>query len=184
VKVSRQQAAAHRQALVDAAARLFRERGVDGVGVAEIGRAAGLTHGGLYAHFPSKDALAAAACAGAFADLEHRLAPGGLGELADGYLSPRHRDRPDACPMATLAADATRGDATLQASFAAGLEGFAAILAERLPEPPADPAERRARALALAALLVGALSLARATAGAAPGLSDELLAAARRAATR
>ena len=66
VKVSKEQAAQHRAAIVEAAARLFRERGLDGVGVAEITRAAGLTHGGFYGHFASKEALAQEACARSF----------------------------------------------------------------------------------------------------------------------
>src|SRR5687768_14918347 len=73
VKVTKEQAAAHRAAIVAAAGRLFRERGFDGVGVAEITRAAGLTHGGFYGHFASKDALAAEACGQAFAESLARL---------------------------------------------------------------------------------------------------------------
>ena len=63
MKVTKQQAAANRAALVQAADRLFRERGIDGVGVAEISKRAGLTHGALYAQFSSKEALAAEALA-------------------------------------------------------------------------------------------------------------------------
>ena len=63
MKVSKEQAAQNRAKLIETAARLMRERGIDGVGVAEIGKAAGLTHGALYAHFPSNDALAAEALA-------------------------------------------------------------------------------------------------------------------------
>ncbi|MBU0746199.1 MAG: TetR family transcriptional regulator, partial [Gammaproteobacteria bacterium] len=66
MKVSKAQAAENRQGILDAAARLYRERGLTGVGVADITREAGLTHGGLYRHFESKDALVREACARAF----------------------------------------------------------------------------------------------------------------------
>src|SRR5437879_10460328 len=66
LKVTKEKAAENRAALVQAAGRLFRERGIDGVGVAEISKKAGLTHGALYAQFPSKEALAAEAFASAF----------------------------------------------------------------------------------------------------------------------
>ena len=110
MKVTKEQAAAHRAAIVAAAGRLFRERGFAGVGVAEITRAAGLTHGGFYGHFASKDALAAEACGQAFAEslalLQARLdrPDGDLLRYLDSYLSERHRDRRDGgCPMAARA---------------------------------------------------------------------------------
>src|ERR1700721_1257929 len=67
MRVSKERAEANRGALLQAASRLFREKGFDGVGVAEVANAAGLTHGALYAHFPSKEALAAAAFSHGFA---------------------------------------------------------------------------------------------------------------------
>ena len=66
MKVTKAQAAQNRQDILEAAARLYREHGLDGVGVAEVTRGAGLTHGGLYRHFESKDALVREACARAF----------------------------------------------------------------------------------------------------------------------
>ncbi len=185
MKVTKQQAAANRAAVVEAAGRLFRARGFGGVGVAEISRAAGLTHGGFYGQFASKDALAAEACDRAFAEslerLEFRLGgpEGGLARLLDGYLSPRHRDRPDdGCPMAAYAAEVARGEPALQDRFAAGVERYVDALAEGLPEG-GDAAERRRRALTVLAALVGAMTLARATAATDPELSAELLAAVR-----
>ena len=100
VKVTKQQAAENRAAVVKAAGRLFRAHGFDGVGVAEITRAAGLTHGGFYGQFASKDALAAEACGQAFAESLALLRPGWTGPVAtslryvDSYLSERHRDHP------------------------------------------------------------------------------------------
>src|SRR5258706_8576073 len=112
MKVTKQQAAANRAALVQAADRLFRERGIDGVGVAEISKKAGLTHGALYAQFPSKEALAAEAFASAFkggleqitADRDGR--PVTLTDCLDWYLSFDHRDNlATSCPMSASASE-------------------------------------------------------------------------------
>ena len=105
MKVSREKAAEHRAAIVRAAGRLFREKGFDGVSVADVMKAAGLTHGGFYGHFASKDELAAEACGSA---LMHRVASWpslptdstadskeiSLAEIAESYLTTHHRDNP------------------------------------------------------------------------------------------
>jgi TetR/AcrR family transcriptional repressor of nem operon len=186
VKVTKEQAAAHRAAIVAAAGRLFRARGFDGVGVAEITRAAGLTHGGFYGHFASKDALAAEACGQAFAEslerLESRLGSpdGDLLRYIDSYLSERHRDRRDGgCPMAAYGTEIPHQGEAVQARFAEGVGRFVAALAARLPALESDPDERRRRAITLVAALVGGLALARATAQSAPELSTEILASVR-----
>ena len=116
VKVTKQQAAENRAAVVKAAGRLFRAHGFDGVGVAEITRAAGLTHGGFYGQFASKDALAAEACGQAFAESLARCGPGWTGPVATCSASrllssERHRDRRDGgCPMAAYATEVPRQD--------------------------------------------------------------------------
>lgn len=93
MKVNKETAAKHRAAIVAEAANLFRERGFDGVGVAEIMQAAGLTHGGFYGHFASKDALAAEASTKAFADGAARVEKDkDLAAYLGRYLSERHRD--------------------------------------------------------------------------------------------
>ena len=134
MKVSKAQAAENREGIVDAAARLYREKGLDGVGVAEITRDAGLTHGGLYRHFESKDALAREACLRAFEwtitpldGLESAKADGApatrLRALVHGYLSATHRDHPgEGCPAAALAADAARAGPEMSEVFAQGVE--------------------------------------------------------------
>ena len=182
MKVSKQQAAEHRAAMVDAAARLFRERGFDGVAVAEITRAAGLTHGGFYGHFASKEALAEEACVHSFAEaLERMGVAGDLDRYLDTYLSPRHRDaRGDGCPMAALAAEIPRREEGLQDRFAAGVAAYVAALADELRRAGLTAAEARERALLTLAALVGGMALARATAAAAPDLSAEFLATLRR----
>ena len=186
MKVSKARAAENRQGIVDAAARLYRERGLTGVGVADITRDAGLTHGGLYRHFPSKDALVQEACARAFdwtiSPLDGVTANTTVSERIQSYLSPQHRDAPGTgCPAAALAVDAARAGGELSEVFAEGIERniarFAQLLADSSAEEGNATVQPQDRALAMQTLatLVGGLVLARATAAARPALSDELL---------
>lgn len=183
MKVSKTQAAENRAGIVDAAARLYREKGLSGVGVAEITRDAGLTHGGLYRHFESKDALAREACLRAFEwtitpldGLEQDANASALEKLqamVDSYLSTRHRDHPgEGCPAAALATDAARAGPEMSEVFAQGVERniqrFMRVL-------EGEPAEKRAQTMVLLSSMVGALALARATAAGNPALSQEIL---------
>ena len=186
MKVSKAQAAQNRQDILEAASRLYREHGLDGVGVAEVTRGAGLTHGGLYRHFESKDALVREACARAF---DWSIAPldglqgteqGSLAARVQSYLSPQHRDSPGSgCPAAALAVDVARAGADLSAVFAEGVERnivrFARVIGG-LGDNQAPDDALRARSMAMLSGMVGALVLARATAAANPALSDEILA--------
>ncbi|EJE51524.1 transcriptional regulator [Acidovorax sp. CF316] len=189
MKVSKAQSAENRQGILDAAARLYREHGLAGVGVADITRDAGLTHGGLYRHFENKDALVREACARAFDwsiapldGMEGRMGTGseGLAARVTSYLSTQHRDHPgEGCPAAALAVDAARAGSDLSEVFAQGIERnierFARVI-EGL-EPGEQPsAEGRTRAMQMLATMVGGLVLARATAAGRPALSDEILA--------
>ena len=190
MKVSKAQVTENRQAILQAAARLYRERGFTGVGVADITREAGLTHGGLYRHFESKDALAAEAAAQAFEWKLSELAPPGTGgaansgsSLLDGvanYLSPQHRDSAGGgCPVAALAAAAARETGAIADAFAQGIGRYMALFARRRPdgsEAAQVEAEDRVRAIAMLSTMVGGLILARATARGLPALSDEILA--------
>ncbi|MCO5356865.1 TetR/AcrR family transcriptional regulator [Acidovorax kalamii] len=201
MKVSKAQAAENRQGILDAAARLYRERGLTGVGVADITRDAGLTHGGLYRHFESKDALVREACARAFdwsiAPLDGHTPNASVADRIQSYLSPQHRDAPGSgCPAAALAVDAARAGGELSQVFAEGIERniqrFAQLLADAEPAMPAvsagtapqdadkttaaaTAATHRAHAMQVLATMVGGLVLARATAAAQPGLSEEIL---------
>lgn len=185
MKVSKTQAAENRQGILDAAARLYRERGITGVGVADITRDAGLTHGGLYRHFESKDALVREACVRAFdwsiAPLDGHTPNATVADRIQSYLSPQHRDAPGSgCPAAALAVDAARAGPELSQVFAEGIERniqrFTQLLADSAAHP-ADAAQtaHRARAMEVLATMVGGLVLARATAAAQPGLSEEIL---------
>ena len=185
MRVSREQMAENRERILDTAATLFRERGFDGVGVADVMKAVGLTHGGFYGHFSSKDDLAAQALGRAFvhsgqwateAKAAEPEAP--LQAIIDRYLSPSHRD--DAghgCPVAALGSDVARQG---EASRLAATEGVrAAIKGLSAVAPGATADERRAGAIASYATLVGALVLARMVDDV--DLSDEILVAARAA---
>lgn len=190
MKVSKAQVTENRRSILRAAARLYRERGFTGVGVADITREAGLTHGGLYRHFESKEALAAEASEYAFEwKLSELDAPGAAagadaaGSLRAGvenYLSPRHRDNVgQGCPVAALAADAARETGAVADVFAQGIGRYMALFARRRPngdEVAQIEPEDRVRAIAMLSTMVGGLILARATAHGLPALSDEILA--------
>jgi TetR/AcrR family transcriptional repressor of nem operon len=184
MKVSRETCAENRERIVEVAGKLFRERGFDGIGVADIMNAAGLTHGGFYGHFESKDALAAEASRAALArsaanwDKVVESTPDRpLRVLLERYLSGRHRDDPGrGCMFAALAADAARRDGAVRSIFTEGLRRFVDILAR--VAPGASRGARRRRALSSMSEMVGALILARAVDD--PALSEEILAASAR----
>jgi len=171
MRVSRQQVAENRRMIVEAAGRLFRERGFDSVTVAEVMKAAGLTHGGFYGYFRSKDELIAEAVAGAMT----RTTTGPLGELATyaaEYLSRSHRDDlADGCPTAALAAETMRQTGGARAEMTTGLkqqiERFSRVA------PGENTAQKRRTAIGSWAAMVGAMILARASDD--PALSDEVL---------
>jgi TetR/AcrR family transcriptional repressor of nem operon len=186
LKVTKEKAAENRAALLEAAGRLFRERGIDGVGVAEISKKAGLTHGALYAQFPSKEALAAEAFASALkggseqitADREGR--PATLTDCLDWYLSFDHRDNlATGCPMSASASEVGRQDKVVSESFAEGFEQLVAQMERGLGASPVK-AENRERALAMMAAMIGGVAASRAVAKADPKLSNQLLLAVRR----
>jgi len=182
MKVSREQAAANRERILDIASELFRVRGFDGIGVADLMKHAGLTHGGFYGHFSSKEDLMAQACDRALAESvakwEKRCArPAGkpLSAIAKSYLSARNRDEPGAgCAVAALGADATRHGSKVRRSITEGVCSLVEILARIVPG--ASRVAKRRMALATFASMVGALVLARAVDD--PELSDEILDAA------
>jgi TetR/AcrR family transcriptional repressor of nem operon len=177
-RVSQAQAQENRQRIVATAARLFRERGVDGVSVADVMAEVGLTHGGFYKQFASKEALVAEAVGQAFTEQGERLGTyGPAGDAAaraafvDDYLSAEHRDDPGpGCPSAGLGTDIARapGNTEARLAYAAGLDGYAKWLGS------GDTPD-----LVTLSTMVGALVLARATAG--TDLSDQILTEVRQA---
>jgi TetR/AcrR family transcriptional regulator, transcriptional repressor for nem operon len=181
VKLSREQAARNREHILEVASRLFRQRGIDNVSVAEVMEAAGFTHGGFYNHFADKGALAVEACLATFEGSLEAIERGtvdGVAPYVKGYLSPAHRDG-DGCPMTALATEAAR-HADLQPSYAGGLRAMLQLLTEAIGRSGVtDAKEARQRSLRLVNELVGALTLARAVRAAEPALSNEILRASR-----
>jgi TetR/AcrR family transcriptional regulator, transcriptional repressor for nem operon len=158
-------AASHAR-IVDIAARRFRERGFEAVGVADVMAEAGLTHGGFYKHFPSRDALVTEATAHAFANAwQHwkRFLPDGEGTDLEAvlryYLTESHRgDRETGCPIAALMVDAWRTPAAQQV-FRENFRSFATWLSGKLGETGADAVPRAA---AVIAAMAGTMAIARA----------------------
>lgn len=183
MRVSREKAAEHRERIIDAAGALFRSKGFGGVGVADIMKAADLTHGGFYGHFASKHDLIVQASERSMV----RAAANWRKVVADApddpyaallkhYLSRHHRDDPgQGCAFAALSGDASRCAKPVRDTFAQGLGPFIDILTRVIPGR--SKGARRRKAIAALAELVGALVLARAVGDAA--LADEILDAAR-----
>ena len=159
---------ASRARIVSAAARLLRERGFDGIGVDELMQSAGMTHGGFYRHFQSKDDLIVESCRQAFAQTREGLAgvlasepDAPLKALVARYLSADHRDDPGAgCSLTTLAADAARrGNPALRLVFTDAVRTYVDAIATLVPAD--SPEAKRQAAFATLAEMVGAVVLAR-----------------------
>jgi TetR/AcrR family transcriptional repressor of nem operon len=177
VRVTRKQAEANREKVLEVAGTLFRQRGFDGIGVADIMKRAGLTHGGFYGQFTSKDDLAAETTARVLgkAGWQERLtgkADPSLGDVVRAYLSPRHRDDPGTgCLLSALGSDTARQPRAVRRAFTDGFRGHLDTWLKLVPGR--SQAARRKKALATVAGLVGALILSRAVED--PELSDEIL---------
>jgi TetR/AcrR family transcriptional repressor of nem operon len=173
-RVSQAQALENRRRAVAAASQLFRERGVNGISVADLMKSIGLTTGGFYKQFASKEALIAEAAQAAFKDLDVLLAgfdtdhgdhDTARDALVDFYLSAEHRDQPGTgCPTAGFAGDMAREPTAgeVRETYATGVQAFAAWLSTDADD-----------GLPMVATLVGAILLARATAG--TELSEKML---------
>lgn len=184
--VSRQQAVENRHAIVTAAEKLFRERGVDAVGLAELMKAAGFTQGGFYNHFKSKDALVAAV-------MEKAMEEGGEAYAAlfehaksadadpvkyniEWYLSPEHRANIEAgCPWSGFVGDARRFDDAARGAYAQGLAANLERFAKVIEETEGSSEASRKKAITLFSQMVGTLLLSRAVADVDPALADEIL---------
>ena len=180
MKVTKAQAEANRAHVVETASQLFRERGFDGVGVADLMAAAGFTHGGFYKQFGSKADLMAEAMACGIAQTAALAEGADVSAFIQQYLSREHRDgRATGCTMAALGGDAARQPDSVRVAFEAGVENLLALLSrEGLSSDPADAAQARARILDLLSHAVGAIVLSRACPDDSP-LADEILAVCR-----
>ena len=169
MRVSREKVVENRARILSAAARLFRERGIDAAGVDEVTKAAGLTHGGFYGHFDSKEALVAESIEQALTlsarrwrNLANRVsAEDALHSLITRYLSVGHRDAPGrGCPLAALGGEVAHQSKRVRHSFTKGLTEMLNALRELLPA--GEPTARARRAIFLLASMVGGITLARA----------------------
>src|SRR5258706_3590317 len=170
--------------LLKLAARALREKGPERLAVSEVMRAAGLTHGGFYAHFKSKDALLAETLAESFAQSARQMArlvdglpPGhALATWIDQYVSARHRDNPaTGCPIVALSSDLPRQSSKVQAMFDTGVKKLIGQLENWIAESGTPDAPSLAPSILSAA--AGAVSISRAVSD--KRLSDDLLEAAR-----
>lgn len=180
MKVTKAQAQANRARIVETASALFRERGYDGVGVADLMAAAGLTHGGFYKHFRSKADLMAQAAALGFSQSQAKFGGVELAEFLGHYVSREHRDGiRGGCTMAALCGDAARQPGEIKATFAAGVESLLTNL-ERggATAGEADQRDVRANMIDMLAHAIGAVVLSRACPDDSP-LADEILEACR-----
>ncbi|WP_049630379.1 TetR/AcrR family transcriptional regulator [Cellvibrio sp. pealriver] len=182
MKVSREQAAENRGKILQAAAQLFREKGFDGIGIADLMKKVGLTHGGFYGHFASKEDLMSQACDYAVDELLELGQVNNPASAKEGnryktfitrYLSGEHRDNPgQGCLMAALGADAARQTPQVKQAFTQSFNRLLNALIQLLPLTK-TPAARREQAILTMATLVGAQVMARAVDD--PVLSQEIL---------
>jgi TetR/AcrR family transcriptional repressor of nem operon len=179
--VSKEATELNRGSLLRAASRLFRQKGIDGVGVAEIAKEAGLTHGALYKHFPSKEALAAEAFYHAIAaknaskgaSEEKRVRS--FEERLDAMFSTRHRDNlANGCPMTASASEIARQGTEVAASFTRAFNEAVGSLEISIKGKMSSSKKRQLAVSALAAQ-IGAIAVARAVVKIDPALSEEVL---------
>jgi TetR/AcrR family transcriptional repressor of nem operon len=167
---SREEAAESRKRIVKAAACEFREKGIVATGLADLMKAAGMTHGGFYRHFESKDQLIAEACAEAVEEAIGSLeAQPTINAAVAGYLSTRHRDDPaSGCPFSAIGSELARADEKTREAATAGFERLVRML-----EGKSKAKDARRRALAAASTMIGAVTMSRIVGD--PKLSAEIL---------
>lgn len=171
MRITKEKRQENHDRIVTIASEMFRERGFDGVGVADLMQAAGLTHGGFYNHFASKEALIAEAAVKGFALTSERYAGHNVEDVIDAYISRAHRDaRGQGCPAAALSGEAARLPEDTRAAFGDGIAELLAAVEAGL----GSCANVRAQAISLLAQAVGAVVLSRACPEAS-ALADEIL---------
>jgi TetR/AcrR family transcriptional repressor of nem operon len=168
MRKSKQEAGRTRERIVETAAAAFRRNGIDGTGLSDLMAAAGLTHGGFYRHFESKDQLVAEACAAACdsvaeataAALSRKKKRNGLEALAATYLTADHKeDAAGGCPFVALGSELARADQKTREAATEGLLKLVDVIAQQQGQTKPDVARRRA--LVALSTMVGALTLAR-----------------------
>jgi TetR/AcrR family transcriptional repressor of nem operon len=185
MRVSKAQQEKNREHVIAAAAKLLRERGIEGIGVDALAKAAGMTHGGIYSHFGSKEELAAAAVRQSLDEIRARWiedaggegAPGLFNQLVRSYVSRSHRDHPGTgCAVAAMGPEATRHGKHVRRAFSDSTAAIIDVLA-RASDGTTDDA-RREDAIATICAMLGAVVLSRVVED--QSLSDRILAVVRK----
>jgi len=176
MRKSKEEAAETRERIVRKASKEFNQHGIAGTGLADVMKSAGLTHGGFYKHFQSKDELVAEALERglekSFQAIEHLADERAIAGLINEYLSPVHRDDFDnACPLPALGTELWRAGGKTRQKASEGVLRFVSLVEKHLKDLPAK--DRRSRAHAIVAALVGSMMLSRIVTD--PKLSDRLL---------
>ncbi len=188
MRASREVKAQHHSEIVATAAKMLRSRGIDRTSIMDVMRAAGLTNGGFYRHFTSKDELLTESTRRVYRDLIERFQArsqksgpkAALRAYIEDYLTQYHINAPEhGCPLAAYGAEAARESEAVREAFAEGLDEMLSLTAEGLSCPTE---QRRRRAAELLSLLAGAVIMARAAGDS--KVSQEILDAARRGAER
>jgi TetR/AcrR family transcriptional repressor of nem operon len=168
MRKSKTETAKTRERILEAASAQFLSHGITEAGLARLMRAAGLTHGGFYRHFASKDQLVAEACSQAVLSLTSGLESQIQGKppdqalplLVGKYLSRSHRDQPaTGCVLAALGSELARADAKTREAATEGFLDLSRLIAGQLKNVSAKKAE--AQSMAIAAAMIGAMTVAR-----------------------
>jgi TetR/AcrR family transcriptional repressor of nem operon len=176
MRKSKEEAAETRARIIRKASKEFNQHGIASTGLADVMKSAGLTHGGFYKHFQSKDELVAEAfersLEKSFQAMERAIGEGQIGDLINEYLSPVHRDEFDnACPLPALGNELWRAGGKARQKASLGVARFVSLVEKHLKGLPAE--KRKSRAHAIVAALVGSMMLSRIVTD--PKLSDRLL---------
>jgi len=166
MRVSRAQAEENRETVINVASRLFREYGFDGIGLKDLMKGAGLTQGGFYKQFSSKDDLAAQASRRAMESATHRWSTAAatssdpLEAVMEFYLSPGHLgEKADGCPLVALGSDAARQSEEVRLPFEDGIRAHFEVMDELMDD--AKSSYPSGKAMAILSLMVGAVTLSR-----------------------
>jgi TetR/AcrR family transcriptional regulator, transcriptional repressor for nem operon len=168
MRVSRAQAEENRETVINVASRLFREHGFDGIGLKDLMKGAGLTQGGFYKQFSSKDDLAAQASRRAMESATRRWSTAAatssnpLEAVMEFYLSPGHLgEKADGCPLAALGSDAARQSEEVRRPFEDGIRAHFEVLDELMDDAKSSSSSPSGKAMAILSLMVGAVTLSR-----------------------
>lgn len=176
MKVSKTQVKENREKIIDQATRLFRGRGYDGIGIAELMSGAGFTHGGFYKHFSSKTDLIAITVKHGVEQMLQQINGLNFRQFVELYISRRHRDqRNNGCTLTALSCDAARQPDEVKLEFEQGIEHLIQFISAELGEATTShTSNNRQQAIGILAQSVGAIALSRACPDSS-ALADEIL---------